>query len=235
MRIAKFIALSGICSRREAERMILEGRVYVDNVCLDSPAFNVKSENIIKVDGKLISNNIPEIKLWLYHKPIGLINTHQDPQNRRTVFDSLKNRLPRVISVGRLDLNSEGLLLLTNNGDLARYLESPKNNIKRVYKVRVFAGGKVLTNIYNKTITIDNISYNIDSIEFISQKGKNIWYKVTLYEGKNREIRKIFNHFGFEVSRLIRIGYGCYSLSNLEADDFKEVKINEDYLRAVQK
>ena len=140
MRIAKYIADSGLCSRREAERWIEDGRVEVDGEILASPALNVEENNLVKVDGKLISA-APPPKLWVYYKPLGLITTHDDPQGRPTIFEQLK-KLPRVISVGRLDINSEGILLLTNNGELSRYLEKPSNKVERVYKVRVYGRGR---------------------------------------------------------------------------------------------
>lgn len=233
MRIAKFIASCGLCSRREAERWILDRRVSVDGEVIDSPALNVDENNVIKVDGKL-AGTIPEVKLWAYYKPIGLITTHDDPQERPTIFQSLKSKLPRVISVGRLDINSEGLLLLTNNGELSRYFESPVNKIERTYKVRVFGRGREL-DIENKKITIDGINYRPKSIKLTQKSGANSWYEVVLTEGKNREIRKIFEHFGFEVSRLIRTKFGKYSLGKMNPGEFTEVKIDENHLRKTQK
>lgn len=233
MRIAKFIASCGLCSRREAERWILDRRVSVDGEFIDSPALNIDENNVIKVDGKL-AGTIPEVKLWAYYKPVGLITTHDDPQERPTIFQSLKDKLPRVISVGRLDINSEGLLLLTNNGELSRYFESPANKIERTYKVRVFGRGREL-DIENKKITIDGINYRPKSIKLTKKSGANSWYEVVLTEGKNREIRKIFEHFGFEVSRLIRTKFGKYSLGKMNPGEFTEVKIDENHLRKAQK
>ncbi len=233
MRIAKFIASCGLCSRREAERWILSGRVNVDGQIIESPALNVDENNIIKVDGKQI-DTIPEAKLWAYYKPVGLITTHDDPQERQTIFQSLKGKLPRVISVGRLDIGSEGLLLLTNNGELSRYFESPANKIERTYKVRVFGRGREL-DIENKKITIDGIHYRPKLVKLIQKTGANSWYEVVLTEGKNREIRKIFEHFGFEVSRLIRTKFGKYSLGKMNPGEFIEVKIDENHLRKTQK
>ena len=222
MRIAKFIASSGLCSRRDAEKLILDRKVQVDGVIIDSPALNIEAHNIVKVCDKKI-DKIPESKIWLYYKPVGLITTHSDPQNRPTIFDELKGKLPRVISVGRLDINSEGLLILTNNGDIVRYFESPKNNIERIYKVRAFGSGVI--NIQNKKIVIDGITYRPKSIKLIKRGVSNSWYEVILAEGKNREIRKIFTYFGLEVNRLIRTNFGKYSLGNMKPSEFKEVKI----------
>jgi 23S rRNA pseudouridine2605 synthase len=226
MRIAKFIADSGLCSRREAERWIEDGRVEVDGEVLSSPALNIDKTNIVKVDGKLIGN-APEPKLWAYYKPLGLITTNDDPQGRETIFDQLKE-LPRVISVGRLDLNSEGILLLTNNSELSRYFEKPSNKIERTYKVRVYGRGREI-DIENKKIVSDGVTYSPKSIKLTQKKGANSWYEVVLTEGKNREIRKIFEHFGFEVSRLIRTSFGKYSLGKMNPGEFKEVKIHENY------
>lgn len=227
-RIAKFIAAAGVCSRRQAEEMILQGRVRIDGQTIHTPVITVTPENVVEVDGKIISL-IEQTRLWLYYKPVGLITTHHDPQNRPTVFEVLKPYLPRVISVGRLDLNSEGLLLLTNSGTLAQELESPKNNFARVYKVRAY--GKVsslityITQNKSRPLTIDNITYTPKSIRLISEGATNSWFEVILTEGKNREIRKIFEYFSLKVNRLIRVKYGKYDLGDLKPGEFKEVRM----------
>jgi 23S rRNA pseudouridine2605 synthase len=226
MRIAKFIANSGLCSRRDAEKLIINGRVQVDGEVILTPALNVDFDNIVKVDNKLLKS-IPDARLWLYYKPMGLITTHNDPQNRPTIFQQFKN-LPRVISVGRLDINSEGLLLLTNNGELARYFERPQNSIERKYKVRAHGQG-VIPDIENKKIIINNITYNPKLIKLTKKGSSNSWYEVVLAEGKNREIRKIFEHFNLKVNRLIRTNYGVYDLGNMRVGEYKEVEINENY------
>lgn len=233
MRIAKFIADNGICSRRQAERLIEQGVVTIDGQTITSPAINVDEKNTITVDGKTLKHS-NAAQLWVYYKPLGLITTHDDPQGRTTIFETLAGKLPRVISVGRLDINSEGILLLTNSGDLARYYEAPANKIERVYRVRSYGRMKEL-NFYNQEIVIEKIKYNIKSIKLISKTGANSWYEVILTEGKNREVRRIFEHFGFEINRLIRTNFGAYSLDNLKPGEFREVKVNENYRRQAQK
>lgn len=229
MRIAKFIAHCGICSRRDAEKLIERGAVSVDGQIINTPVLNVSEDNIIKINGKKIELiNLP--KLWIYYKPVGLITTHNDPQGRTTVFEELASKLPRVISIGRLDINSEGLLLLTNSGTVARYYENPVNKIERTYKVRVFGNRKSIE-FQNKAIEIDGIIYKPKSIKQIQKTNMNSWYEVILTEGKNREVRKIFEYFGFEVNRLIRTKFGKYSLGNLEPGQFKEVNLDENYCR----
>ncbi len=229
MRIAKFIAHCGVCSRRNAEKLIERGLVDVDGVTIDSPALIVSVNNIIEVDGQKIEL-IDALKLWIYYKPIGLITTHNDPQGRKTVFEDLEDRLPRVISIGRLDVSSEGLLLLTNSGTVARYFENPVNEIDRTYKVRVFGGGRPIE-FHNKKIEIDGVIYKPKLIKQTQKTNMNSWYEVILTEGKNREIRRIFEYFGFEVNRLIRTDFGKYSLGNLEPGQFKEVTLDENYCR----
>ncbi len=221
-RIAKVIARAGLCSRREAERWIADGRVRINGEITDSPAVNVSEGDEIIVDG----NPLPEAQetqLWLFHKPAGIITTRNDPQNRTTIFDILPENLPRVISVGRLDLNSEGLLLLTNNGELARYLELPENALERKYRVRVFGqvDEKKLAALKDG-ITIKDPE-NGEKIRYAPIKariektgrGRNSWLLFTLQEGRNREIRKICQHMGLSVNRLIRISYGDFHLGNL--------------------
>ncbi|GAB4165399.1 MAG: pseudouridine synthase [Rickettsiaceae bacterium] len=232
MRVAKFIASSGVCSRRQAEKLIEQGVVSIDGKIITSPAVGISSDNIVTVNGKKL-DHIPLPRLWLYYKPVGLITTHNDPQGRKTVFESLADKLPRVISVGRLDINSEGLLLLTNSGEVSRYFESPQNRIERIYKVRVFGKGRAL-DFDNQKIEIDGVKYHPKSIKQLQKTGANSWYEVVLTEGKNREIRRIFEYFGFEVSRLIRTNFGSYSLGNLKPGEFKEVKLDENYCRKTQ-
>jgi len=222
-RIAKVIARAGICSRRDAERLIEEGRVSVDGKVLTTPAFVVGPDASITVDGKPLA--APErTRLWRYHKPAGLVTTHKDPQGRRTVFDALRQQLPRVISVGRLDLNSEGLLLLTNDGALARRLELPETGWTRRYRVRVHGtpDPKQLAALA-KGITVEGVQYGPIQASVDRAVGSNTWLSVALKEGKNREIRNVMEHLGFAVSRLIRIAYGPFQLGHLAPGGIDEV------------
>lgn len=222
-RIAKFMARSGVCSRREAEKIIAQKRVTVNGEIVESPAFNVDGNEKILLDGEKLPQ-IENTRLWLYHKPAGLLTTHKDTDNRATVFDNLPAGMPRVISVGRLDLNSEGLLLLTNSGELSRRLELPENGWKRRYKVRVhgFVDKKKIAELENG-VTIDGINYGAVKIEFEGQTAANAWLTITLSEGKNREVRKLMKYIGLEVSRLIRLSYGPFQLGNLKRGEVKEV------------
>lgn len=225
-RIAKRMARAGLCSRREAERWITEGRVSVDGQIIDTPAFLVTDYSKIMVDGKAVTE-VQSSRVWMYHKPAGLLTTHNDPQGRPTIFQSLPKSLPRVISIGRLDLNSEGLLLLTNDGAISRYAELPSTGWARSYRVRVFGQiDLVKLEKLKNGITIDDIKYGrIDvEVEDRSLKGsRNTWLFVTLYEGKNREIRKVMEHLGLRVNRLIRVSYGPFSLGNLKPGEVREV------------
>lgn len=222
-RIAKFMARSGVCSRRQAEEIIRQKRVTVNGELIENPAFNVEGNEKILLDGEKLPQ-VENTRLWLYHKPVGLLTTHKDKANRATVFDNLPPGMPRVISVGRLDLNSEGLLLLTNNGELSRRLELPENGWTRRYKVRVhgFVDKKKLAEL-EKGISIDGVNYGACKIEFEGQNASNAWLTVTLNEGKNREVRKLMKYIGLEVSRLIRLSYGPFQLGNLKRGEVKEV------------
>ena len=222
-RLAKFIARSGVCSRREAEELIKQKRVTINGEIVDTPAYNVEGTEKILLDGEKLPQ-IEQTRLWLYHKPVGLLTTHKDTESRATVFDNLPAGLPRVISVGRLDLNSEGLLLLTNSGELSRKLELPQNGWSRRYKVRVhgFINKKKLSDL-SKGTTIDGIHYGPVKVEIESQNGTNSWLLVTLNEGKNREIRKLMKSIGLEVARLIRLSYGPFQLGSLKKGEVKEI------------
>ncbi len=222
-RLAKFMARSGVCSRRDAEDLIKQKRVTVNGEIIDTPAFKVEGSEKILLDGEKLPE-IEQTRLWLYHKPAGLLTTHKDTEARATVFDHLPAGLPRVISVGRLDLNSEGLLLLTNNGELSRKLELPENGWSRRYKVRVhgFVNKNKLADLA-KGATVDGINYGPVKAELESQNGTNSWLIVTLNEGKNREVRKLMKSIGLEVARLIRLSYGPFQLGNLKKGEVREV------------
>jgi 23S rRNA pseudouridine2605 synthase len=222
-RIAKVIARAGLCSRREAERWIADNRVQVDGKMLDSPALTVDDKSIIQVDGKPLPH-AQETSLWRYHKPTGIVTTHSDPQGRPTVFEKLPPTMRRVISVGRLDLNSEGLLLLTNDGELARSLEIPSNKWVRRYRVRVrgTVDQNKLKSLQNGT-TVDGIKYGAIKATLDSDTRTNAWLTVALAEGKNREIRKIMEHLDLRVNRLIRLSYGPFQLGKLERGQVDEV------------
>lgn len=223
-RIAKRMARAGLCSRREAESWIEAGRVKVNGKKIISPAFNVSTDDVVVVDGKQLQDK-EQTRLWLYHKPAGLVTTHKDPEGRPTVFDRLPKDLPRVISIGRLDLNSEGLLLLTNDGGLARKLELPSTGWIRKYRVRVF--GDISENMLaemKKGVVVDGISYGSVEAVIDSKTGGNSWLTVSLREGKNREIRRIFEHYDCKVSRLMRLSYGSFQLGSLARGEVKEVQ-----------
>lgn len=224
-RIAKVIARSGICSRRDAEKLIEQGKVIVNGARITSPALNVSDEDVITVNGKVLAERETS-RLWLYYKPVGLVTSHKDEKERPTVFGALPKDMPRVISVGRLDLNTEGLLLLTNDGALARHMELPATGWRRRYRVRIYGAltPESLERL-KKGVTVDGVKYG--SIEVVAEEtdkfSRNIWAKVTLTEGKNREIRKVFEHIGCTVSRLIRISYGPFQLGSLKQSEVREV------------
>ena len=222
-RIAKFIARSGACSRRDAEKLIGQKRVTVNGETIESPAFNVSGEEKIAIDGEKLSRTEP-VRLWLFYKPAGLLSTHKDPQGRPTVFERLPAGFPRVVSAGRLDLNSEGLLLLTNSGELARKLELPANGWTRRYKVRAhgFPDEARLKGLEHG-IELDGVKYGPIHAAIETRKGTNAWLTVALREGKNREIRKVMKHLGLEVARLIRLSYGPFQLGGMKELEVKEV------------
>lgn len=222
-RIAKFMARSGVCSRREAEKLIEQKRITVNGEIVESPAFNVEGTEKILFDGEKLPQ-IDNTRVWLYYKPVGLVTTHKDNKDRPTVFDNLPQGLPRVISVGRLDLNSEGLLILTNNGELSRKLELPSNGWVRRYKVKVhgFLDDKKLKAL-EKGISIDGIDYGSIKVEVENKAGTISWLVVSLTEGKNREVRNVMKAIGLDVARLIRLSYGPFQLGSLRKGEVKEV------------
>lgn len=222
-RIAKVIAAAGLCSRREAETWIAAGRVAVNGQRLATPAVVVGEADLVTVDGKPLPDR-PVLRLWRYHKPSGLVTTHKDPAGRPTVFAQLPPALGRVISVGRLDLTSEGLLLLTNAGSLARRLELPATGWTRRYRAR--ANGTVepaALAALERGITVDGIHYGPIEAHLDRVQGANLWITLALKEGKNREVRKVLEHLGLIVTRLIRVAYGPFQLGNLPRGEVLEV------------
>ena len=223
-RIAKIIARAGIASRREAERMVTAGRVSVNGTKIDSPALNVTAKDRIMVDGKEI--NAPEPpRLWLFHKPTGLVSTDADEKGRNTIYDALPEDMPRVMSVGRLDLNSEGLLLLTNDGGIKRKLELPSTGWLRRYRVRVNGrpDDKSLEPL-RRGITADGEQFQPMTVTLDRQQGANAWLTIGLREGRNREIRRALDQLGLTVNRLIRISYGPFQLGELKPGAVEEVR-----------
>jgi 23S rRNA pseudouridine2605 synthase len=226
-RIAKFLARAGVCSRRDAEKLIAEGRVKLNGKTLDTPAVKVTAKDKISVDGRPVG--AAEVtRLWRYHKPSGLVTTHRDPAGRPTVFENLPPDLPRVVSVGRLDLTSEGLLLLTNDGELARRLELPANGWIRRYRARAF--GRVAQEELDQLkdgITVDGVRYG--PVEAKLERGQgatssaNSWITVSITEGKNREVRRVLDALGLKVNRLIRIAYGPFQLGVLAPNAVEEI------------
>jgi 23S rRNA pseudouridine2605 synthase len=222
-RIAKAIARAGICSRRDAEKLIAEGRVMLDGEPVTTPAVKVTEGNVIMVDGKPLAQ--PEAaRLWRYHKPSGLVTTHKDEKGRPTVFASLPKSLGRVVSVGRLDFNSEGLLLLTNDGEIARRLEMPASGWIRKYRARLF--GRVTQADLDKLATgttIAGVAYGPIVADIERSKGNYSWATVSLKEGKNREVKRVMESLGLKVARLIRISYGPFQLGQLAEGAVEEI------------
>lgn len=222
-RIAKTIARAGLCSRRDAERLIAEGRIAVNGRVLTSPAVTVTAADRIEVDGAPLAAR-ERTRLWLFHKPRGLVTTNRDPEGRPTIFSKLPPDLPRVVTIGRLDLNTEGLLLLTNDGGLARVLELPATGWLRRYRVR--AHGRIEQTALDRLrhgITIDGIVYGGIEAALDRMQGTNMWLTVGLREGKNREVKRVLEHLGLAVTRLIRISYGPFQLGELAPGEVREV------------
>ncbi len=223
-RIAKVLARAGLCSRRDAERWIAEGRVAVNGKVITSPALNVGPRDRIAVDGEPLPDR-ERTRLWLYHKPRGLVTTARDPEGRPTVFAAMPKDLPRVIAVGRLDINTEGLLLLTNDGGLARVLELPATGWLRRYRVR--AHGTVTPAALESLkdgVTIDGIMYGAVEAAIDRVQGSNVWLTLGLREGKNREVKKLLAHLGLATTRLIRISYGPFQIGDLKDGEVREIR-----------
>ena len=225
-RIAKIIARAGLASRRESEKLILDGRVKVNGKTINSPALNLTKNDVIEVDGKLL---LPpeQTRLWIYNKPVGLVSTSKDEKNRPTIFDNLPKELPRVVSIGRLDLNSEGLLLLTNDGELKRRLELPSTGWLRRYRVRV--KGKLKDSMLEPLrhgIFVEGTYFKPMDVSFDRQTGANAWLSIGLREGKNREIRKALGFVGLSVNRLLRISFGDFELGTLKKGEVQEIRLS---------
>jgi 23S rRNA pseudouridine2605 synthase len=224
-RISKVIARSSQYSRRQVEELILEGRVQIDGKKIDKPNINVGSKNKIYLDNELIKyKNLDEV--YIFNKPRGCLVTHSDPEKRKTIFDLLPKKFEKLISIGRLDFNSEGLLILTNNGDLKRHYELPKNNYERTYRVRV--QGKIDERIIRKLkkgVFANNVKYKPIIGKIDSSSATYSWLTMTLKEGKNREIRNIFESFNMTVTRLIRVSYGPYKLGKVGKGEFIKIKV----------
>lgn len=226
-RIAKVMARAGLASRREAEAWIAAGRVSVNGAVITSPALNVTDADKIVVDGTPLRQR-ERTRLFLYHKPRNLVTTHSDERGRPTIFGALPKSLPRLISVGRLDLNTEGLLLLTNDGELARTLELPQTAWLRRYRVRAL--GRVSQEALDKLrdgVTVNGMRYGAIEATFDREQGANVWLSFGIREGKNREVRNVVEHLGLKVNRLLRISFGPFELGELERGDVKELSPDE--------
>jgi 23S rRNA pseudouridine2605 synthase len=223
-RIAKVLARAGVASRREVERLIAEGRVMLNGAVVTHPAILIDAHDKISVDGKPVPLAMRS-RLWRYHKPAGLVTTARDPEGRPTVFATLPRDLPRVISVGRLDINTEGLLLMTNDGGLARFLEHPAQGFSRTYRVRAhgYVDDAALARLA-MGVVIDGIRYRPVDVKLERRRRDNVWLTITLREGKNREVKRLLEHCGLQVTRLIRISYGNFMLGDLRPGAVDEVQ-----------
>ena len=236
-RIAKWLARAGVASRRDSEKLLAEGRIRLNGAPVTHPATFVNPDDVVQVNGRAVDS--PErAKLWRYHKPEGLVTTHRDPEGRPTVFERLPEHLPRVVSVGRLDLNSEGLLLLTNDGGLARRLELPSNGWIRRYRVRVHGvvPERALAQLADG-VTVEGVRYGPIEAAVDSRAISNTWLSVSLREGRNREVRRVMTHLALQVTRLIRVAYGPFQLGNLERGAVDEIsgKVLRDQLPDIPK
>ena len=230
-RIAKLLARAGVASRREVERMIADGRIAINGLVLETPATILKDLQGVTVDGKPVAAPEPT-RLFAFHKPTGLITAEHDPKGRPTIYTALRNAMPRgaprVMPIGRLDLNTEGLLLLTNDGGLKRQMELPSSGIPRTYRARTF--GDVTQEQLEELIdgiTIDGIHYGSIDANLERRTGRNQWIEMTITEGKNREVRRVLEHLGLQVSRLIRTAYGPFELEDMPRGTVREIRKHE--------
>ncbi|TNE29627.1 MAG: rRNA pseudouridine synthase [Alphaproteobacteria bacterium] len=230
-RIAKLLARAGVASRREVERMIADGRVAIDGLILETPATILKDLRGVTVDGKPVAAPEPT-RLFAFHKPTGLITAESDPRGRPTIYTALRNALPkktpRLMPIGRLDLNTEGLLLLTNDGELKRQMELPSSGIPRTYRARTF--GDITQEALEELIdgiTVDGVHYGSIDANLERSTGRNRWIELTITEGKNREVRRVLEHLGLQVSRLIRTAYGPFELGDLPRGAAQEIRSHE--------
>ena len=234
-RIAKWLAHAGVTSRRDAEKLLADGLVRLNNHVVTHPATFVQPGDTVKVRGTVVDPP-GRARLWRYHKPDGLVTTHKDPESRPTVFDTLPAAMPRVVSVGRLDLNSEGLLLLTNDGGLARTLELPANGWIRRYRARAWGTtDQPALDRLRDGVAVEGVRYGPIEAVLEVRKGENLWLSIALREGRNREVRRVLAHLGLQVSRLIRVAYGPFQLGNLTRRSIEEVptKVLREQIPAV--
>jgi len=226
-RIAKLLARAGVASRREIERMIAEGRIALNGTILDTPATVLPSLQGVTVDGQTVA--APEAtRLFLFHKPTGFLTTEHDPAGRRTIYDLLPEGLPRVMPVGRLDMNTEGLLLLTTDGEFKRKLELPSSGIPRVYRARAYGEvSQEQLEALSEGVTIEGIRYGSIDANLERRTGRNVWIEMRITEGKNREVRRVLEYLELQVSRLIRVAYGEFVLADLPAGEVVEVRQND--------
>jgi 23S rRNA pseudouridine2605 synthase len=222
-RIAKWLSRAGVASRRDVERLLAEGVIKLNGRTVSHPATFVSAGDVVQINGRVVDKP-DRTRVWRYHKPEGLVTTHRDPEGRPTVFEKLKHQLPRVVSVGRLDLTSEGLLLLTNDGGLARQLELPSTGWLRRYRVRVFGvPNERALNSLAHGVTVDGVRYGSIEAGVDAKKGDNTWLTISLREGRNREVRRVMAHLGLSVSRLIRVAYGPFQLGTLDRGGIEEI------------
>lgn len=224
MRISKYMSRCGVCSRRDAESLIVSGRVKLNGEILRSPAINVSCDDLILLDDTPLPTMEPT-RLFLYHKPSGCLTTHKDPEGRPTIFDNLPLGLPRLLSVGRLDYNTQGLLLLTNDGELSRTLELPSTGWRRCYRVRAYGSlSQSDLDTLSSGVSVDGVLYGSIDATLERRQGDNVWLTFCMSEGKNREIRRVLESLDLRVNRLIRVSYGPFELRDLPSGSVIEVR-----------